>query len=287
MGLFLLEPATEVGTVGLESLPVDETTSSCGPSSGSRAGSGSGRADDPGRSRGLLASTSVGRAGETVRVRNGVLVTTAVGTFVGSVRRCPSLGVEVAVLANGDVVTSKNVSVEELASGLVGLQVGGTLGVASGSAKAGIERTTGEDLASKEGGLAIAVNGSVDSGVAVVGRRGVAISGLDGVVHVTVASGNNDLEAATVLTSVVCVCSSEVSTPEYALDVGCRGRVLTASTGVLAGVTFVVKVEGSTARDGVTLLCTLGSVIGGEVGETEIAVTACYDQYVKKRDRSW
>lgn len=194
VGLFLLEPATEVGTVSLESLPVDEATGGSGLSSSSRAGSGGCRADDPGRSGGLLAGTGIGRAGKAVRVRDGVLAAAAGGALVGGVRRSPSLRVQGAILANGDVVTRKNVGVEELASGLAGLQVGGTLGITSSGAQAGIERTAGEDLAAEESALAVAVVGGIDGGAAIVCGRGEAISRLDGVVDVAVRSSNDDLE---------------------------------------------------------------------------------------------
>ena len=183
--------------------PVDKASGSGGLSSGSGAGSGSCRADNPGGSSGLLAGTSIGRRAETVRVRDGVLVATAVGSLVSGVRAGPGLGVKVAVLANGDVVTRQNVSVEELASSLVCLQVGSGLSIASSSAEAGIERTSGEDLAAEESALAVAVNGSINCSVAVVVGRAKAISGLDGVVHVSVGSSDNDLELASVLSSIV------------------------------------------------------------------------------------
>lgn len=85
VSLLLLEPSAKVGSICLEGVPVDETASSSGLSGGSRAGSSSCRADDPGGSGGLLAGTSIGGAGETIRVRDGVLVTVAVGSLVGSI----------------------------------------------------------------------------------------------------------------------------------------------------------------------------------------------------------
>ncbi|KAH0194783.1 hypothetical protein KCV03_g230, partial [Aureobasidium melanogenum] len=66
-------------------------------------------------------------------------------------------------LANGNVVTGQDVSVEELASGLVCLHVG----------------TTGEDLGAEESGLVVAVVGSVNGSVAIVDRRGEAIGRLN------------------------------------------------------------------------------------------------------------
>lgn len=106
-------------------------------------------------------------------------------------------------MANGDVVARQDVSVEELASGLVCLEVGSGLSIASSSAKAGIERTSGEDLAAQESALTVAVNRSIDSRAAVVAGRGVTISRLDGVVDVSVGSSDNDLELASVLASIV------------------------------------------------------------------------------------
>jgi len=183
--------------------PVNEAASSGGLGSGSGAGSSSSRAYNPGGSSGLLAGTGISRAAESVRVRDSVLVATAVGSFVSGVRAGPGLGVKVAVLANGDIVARQNVSVEELASSLVCLQVGSGLSIASSSAKAGIEGTSSEDLAAEESALTVAINGSVNCSVAVVVGRAEAISGLDGVVHVSVRSSDNDLELASVLSSIV------------------------------------------------------------------------------------
>lgn len=217
MSLLLLEPTAKVSTIGLEGLPVDETSSSSGLSGGGRAGSSSCRADDPSRSSGLLASTSIGGAGETVRVRDGVLIVVAVRSLVGSVRRSPGLRVKVAVLANGDVVTGQDVGVEELASGLVCLHVGGGLSIASSGTERSIERTTGEDLRTEESGLAVAVVGSVNGSVAVVDRGSEAISRLDSVVDVAVGTSNDDLEVASPLSSVVGVGRGDWATPEDTL----------------------------------------------------------------------
>lgn len=217
VGLLLLEPTAKVSTVGLEGLPVDETAGSSGLSGGGGAGSSSCRADDPGRSSGLLASSSIGGAGETVRVGDGVLVAVVVRSLVGSVRRSPGLGVKVAVLANGDVVTGQDVSVEELASGLVCLHVGGGLSIASSGTERSIEGTTGEDLRVEESGLAIAVVRSVNGSVAIVGRRGEAISRLNGVVDVAVGTSNDDLEVASPLSSIVGVGRGDWATPEDTL----------------------------------------------------------------------
>lgn len=126
-------------------------------------------------------------------------------------------------MANGDVVAGQDVSIEELASRLVGLQVGGTLGIASGGAEAGIERTTSEDLGTEEGRLAVAVVGSVNGSVAVVYRRGEAIGRLNGVVDVSVGTSNDDLKVASPLSSVVGVGRGYWATPENALS--CQSSV--------------------------------------------------------------
>jgi hypothetical protein len=56
------------------------------------------------------------------------------------------------------------------------------------------------------------------------------------------------------------------------LDVGGGGGVLASSSGVLARVALIVKVEGSTSRDGIALAGTLFRVVRGKVGETEVAI---------------
>lgn len=120
-------------------------------------------------------------------------------------------------MADGDIVARKDVSVEELASSLVCLQVGSGLSITSSSAKAGIEWTASEDLAAEEGALTVAINRGINGSVTVVVGRGVTISRLDGVVHVSVGSSNDDLELASVLSSIVGVGRGHRPTPEHTL----------------------------------------------------------------------
>lgn len=56
------------------------------------------------------------------------------------------------------------------------------------------------------------------------------------------------------------------------LDVGGGGGVLASSAGILARVTLVVEVEGSTSRDGIALAGALLGVVRGKVGEAEVTI---------------
>lgn len=109
MSLLLLKPRSKIGTVGLECSPIDETSSGgCLEGNSVRGCACSGTFAAHGSVRGgsdLGAHTRIGRTREAVAVRDGILVSARTGgAGIGCISGRPGLGVQLAVLANGNTV---------------------------------------------------------------------------------------------------------------------------------------------------------------------------------------
>lgn len=114
-------------------------------------------------------------------------------------------------------------------------------GLASSLTKSRVERRASEDLgANVRIVCAVASIWRVDGTAAERGRLRPSWAWLESVVHIPVGTGNDDLEVVSPLTTVVCIVRGDGSSPENALDVCRRRRIVATIAGVLCGITLKV-----------------------------------------------